>query len=59
MKTALAKATLLTHPDPSAPYCLMVNASNVTTGGVLTGASIAYLKATNRLKERAPGDSVG
>ena len=35
VKTALAKATLLTHPDPSAPYCLMVDASNVTVGGVL------------------------
>ena len=35
VKTALAKATLLTHPDPSAPYCLMVDASNVAMGGVL------------------------
>ena len=35
VKTALAKATLLTHPDPSAPYCLMVDASNVAVGGVL------------------------
>ena len=35
VKTTLAKATLLTHPDPSAPYCLMVDASNVAVGGVL------------------------
>jgi len=35
VKTALANATLLTHPDPSAPYCLMVDASNVAVGGVL------------------------
>ena len=35
VKTALAKATLLTHPDPSAPYCLTVDASNVAVGGVL------------------------
>ena len=35
VKTALAKATLLTHPDPSAPYCLLVDASNVAVGGVL------------------------
>ena len=35
VKTALANATLLTHPDPSAPYCLMVDASNVIVGGVL------------------------
>ena len=35
MKTALAKATLLTHPDPSEPYCLMFDASTVSVGGVL------------------------
>ena len=35
VKTALANATLLTHPDPSAPYCLMVDASTVAVGGVL------------------------
>ena len=38
VKTALAKAILLpllTHPDPTAPYCLMVDASNIALGGVL------------------------
>ena len=35
VKTSLANATLLAHPDPSAPYCLMVDASNVAVGGVL------------------------
>ena len=35
IKTALINGILLTHPDPSAPYCLMVDASNVAVGGVL------------------------
>ena len=35
IKTALANATLLTDPDSAAPYCLMVDASNVAVGGVL------------------------
>ena len=35
IKTALANATLLTHPSPDAPYCLVVDASNVVVGGVL------------------------
>ncbi|XP_065052942.1 uncharacterized protein LOC135682132 [Rhopilema esculentum] len=35
IKAALAKATLLVHPSRIAPYCLMVDASNVAVGGVL------------------------
>ena len=35
IKSALAKATLLNHPSSEAPYCLMVDASNVAVGGVL------------------------
>ena len=35
VKTALANAALLTHPNSAAPYCLMVDASNVAVGGVL------------------------
>ncbi len=35
IKSAVAKATLLTHPSPDAPYCLMVDASNTAVGGVL------------------------
>ena len=35
IKTALAKAVLLVHPSPDAPYCLMVDASNIAVGGVL------------------------
>ena len=35
IKTALATATLLVHPAPEAPYCLMVDASNVAIGSVL------------------------
>ena len=34
-KSALANATMLTHPSAAAPYCLMVDASNVAVGGVL------------------------
>eukprot|EP00794_Sanderia_malayensis_P016537 gene16537-biopygen12216 len=33
--SSLAQATLLVHPSPNAPYCLMVDASNVAVGGVL------------------------
>ena len=32
-KAALANATMLTHPSSEAPYCLMVDASNVAGGG--------------------------
>ena len=35
VKTALAKATLLSHPKPDAPLCIMVDASDVAVGGVL------------------------
>eukprot|EP00794_Sanderia_malayensis_P013556 gene13556-biopygen10821 len=35
VKSSLAQATLLVHPSPNAPYCLMVDASNVAVGGVL------------------------
>ena len=35
VKTVLAKATLLTHLDPSPPYCLMVDASSGAVSGVL------------------------
>ena len=35
IKAALATATLLVHPAPDAPYCLMVDASNVAVGSVL------------------------
>ena len=35
IKTALANAILLVHPSPNAPYCLMVDASNIAVGGVL------------------------
>ena len=35
IKSSLANATLLVHPSPQAPYCLMVDASNVAVGGVL------------------------
>ena len=35
IKTALAKATLLTHPFPDASYCLMIDASKNAVGGVL------------------------
>ena len=35
VKTALANAALLTHPNSAAPYCLMVDASTVAVGGVL------------------------
>ena len=35
IKNALATATLLVHPSPSAPYCLMVDASNTAVGSVL------------------------
>ena len=34
-KAALANATMLTHPSSEAPYCLMVDASDVAVGGVL------------------------
>ena len=34
-KSSLANATMLTHPSAAAPYCLMVDASNVAVGGVL------------------------
>ena len=34
-KAALTNATMLTHPSSEAPYCLMVDASNVAVGGVL------------------------
>eukprot|EP00794_Sanderia_malayensis_P020726 gene20726-biopygen17108 len=35
IKSALSDATLLVHPSPDAPYCLMVDASNVAIGSVL------------------------
>ena len=35
IKTALANAILLVHPSPNAPYCLMVDASNIAVGSVL------------------------
>ena len=35
IKAALAKATILVHPSQIAPYCLVVDASNVAVGGVL------------------------
>ena len=35
IKEALAKATLLTHPEPEAPTCVMVDASNTAIGAVL------------------------
>eukprot|EP00794_Sanderia_malayensis_P015573 gene15573-biopygen13284 len=35
VKSSLAQATLLVHRSPNAPYCLMVDASNVAVGGVL------------------------
>ena len=35
VKTALAQATLLAHPKPDAPLCIMVDASDVAVGGVL------------------------
>eukprot|EP00795_Rhopilema_esculentum_P012967 gene12967-biopygen3123 len=35
IKSALAKATMLNHPSSEAPYCHMVDASNVAVGGVL------------------------
>ena len=34
-KAALTNATMLTHPSSEAPYCLMVDASDVAVGGVL------------------------
>ncbi|PIK59982.1 pol polyprotein [Apostichopus japonicus] len=34
-KSALADATLLSHPHPDAPTCLMTDASDVAVGGVL------------------------
>ena len=34
-KAALTNATMLTHPSSEAPYCFMVDASNVAVGGVL------------------------
>ena len=34
-KAALANATMLTHPSSEAPYCLKVDASNISVGGVL------------------------
>ena len=34
-KAALANATILTHLSSVAPYCLMVDTSNVSVGGVL------------------------
>ena len=35
IKLALAQATLLVHPAPDAPYCLMTDASNTAVGSVL------------------------
>ena len=35
IKEALATATLLTHPKPEAPTCVMVDASNTAIGAVL------------------------
>ena len=35
IKRALAQATLLFHPKPEAPACIMTNASNVAVGAVL------------------------
>ena len=35
VKSALAEVTLLVHPHPDAPLCLMVDASDVAVGGVL------------------------
>ena len=35
IKSSLTNATLFVHPSPHAPYCLMVDASNVAFGGVL------------------------
>lgn len=34
-KAALAEATMLTHPDPAAAICLMVDASDTAVGAVL------------------------
>jgi len=35
IKTALADASLLVHPTPDAPTCVMTDASNVAVGAVL------------------------
>ena len=35
VNSELAQATLLTHPQPDAPACIMVDASDVAVGGVL------------------------
>ena len=35
VKSDLYKATLLVHPCPTSPYCLMVDVSNIAVGGVL------------------------
>ena len=35
MKDILAEATLLSHPKPDAPLCIMTDASNVAVGAVL------------------------
>ena len=35
IKLALTQATLLVHPAPDAPYCLMTDASNTAVGSVL------------------------
>eukprot|EP00794_Sanderia_malayensis_P010299 gene10299-biopygen8463 len=35
IKSALATATMLVHPSPTDPYCLMVDASDLAIGGVL------------------------
>ena len=35
IKDILAEATLLSHPKPDAPVCIMTDASNVAVGPVL------------------------
>ena len=35
VKSELMQATLFTHPQPVAPACIMVDASDVAVGGVL------------------------
>eukprot|EP00794_Sanderia_malayensis_P001258 gene1258-biopygen485 len=35
IKSALATATMLVHPSPTDPYCLMADASNLAVGAVL------------------------
>ena len=35
IKDILAEATLLSHPKPDAPFCIMTDASNIAVGAVL------------------------